>query len=264
VLAPHGYEGGDELRATFLDGDEAWGCVALHRRHGWFQEHEADAIASVGAYVAEGIRRAILVSSLATSDTVGAPSLILLDADNVIESITPAGASCIRELFDTTSASTELPLVMVAVAERARRASAGDTVEVASARLPTVAGGWILAHASVLSGGTPGRVGIILSPTRQPEIAALIVAAHGLSVREREVTRLVLCGLTTDAIASDLQITPYTVQDHLKSIFTKVGVSSRRELVAHLFQQHYAPRLLSGASVGPSGWFAEAPPEPHQ
>lgn len=264
VLAPHGYADGDELRATFLDGDEAWGCVALHRRHGWFHEGEADAVAGVAAYIAEGIRRAILISSLAAAGTVGAPGLILLDPDNVIETVTPAAASCIAELYDTTSASAELPLVMVAVAERARRASAGDTEEVASARLPTVSGGWVVVDASVLPSGTPGRVGIIVSPTRQPEIAALIVAAHGLSVREREVTRLVLCGLTTDAIASDLHITPYTVQDHLKSIFTKVGVSSRRELVAHLFQQHYAPRLLSGAPVGPTGWFAEAPPDPDQ
>jgi len=31
VLAPYGHEDGDELRAVFMDGDSAWGCVALHR-----------------------------------------------------------------------------------------------------------------------------------------------------------------------------------------------------------------------------------------
>jgi hypothetical protein len=47
------------------------------------------------------------------------------------------------------------------------------------------------------------------------------------------------------------------VQDHLKAIFAKVGVRSRRELVAQLFLQHYAPRLQAGSKVGSDGWFAD-------
>ena len=47
------------------------------------------------------------------------------------------------------------------------------------------------------------------------------------------------------------------MQDHLKSIFAKVGVRSRRELVAQLFLQQSAPRLGAGAPLGSDGWFAE-------
>jgi hypothetical protein len=50
------------------------------------------------------------------------------------------------------------------------------------------------------------------------------------------------------------------VQDHLKAIFAKVGVRSRRELVAQMFLQHYAPRLETGAKIGPHGWFADEAP----
>jgi hypothetical protein len=48
------------------------------------------------------------------------------------------------------------------------------------------------------------------------------------------------------------------VQDHLKAIFEKVGVSTRGEVVARLFLEHYAPRLESGARIGSDGWFAPA------
>jgi DNA-binding CsgD family transcriptional regulator len=37
------------------------------------------------------------------------------------------------------------------------------------------------------------------------------------------------------------------VQDHLKSIFDKVGVGTRGELVARLFFEHYAPELKHAA-----------------
>jgi hypothetical protein len=69
----------------------------------------------------------------------------------------------------------------------------------------------------------------------------------------------VLQGLSTRAIGDDLRVSAYTVQDHLKSVFRKVGVHSRRELVAQLFLQHYAPKVISGATVGWEGWFVDRP-----
>jgi DNA-binding CsgD family transcriptional regulator len=60
------------------------------------------------------------------------------------------------------------------------------------------------------------------------------LGALGLTTREQGVTSLVLEGLSTAEIAATLFISRYTVQDHLKSIFDKVGLRSRRALVASL------------------------------
>jgi DNA-binding NarL/FixJ family response regulator len=56
---------------------------------------------------------------------------------------------------------------------------------------------------------------------------------------------LVAKGLSTNDIGQRLHLSAYTVQEHIKSIFDKTGTGSRGELIARLFFDHYAPRLLN-------------------
>jgi DNA-binding NarL/FixJ family response regulator len=49
----------------------------------------------------------------------------------------------------------------------------------------------------------------------------------GLTAREREVLRLLAAGLSYTEIAKQLVISPYTVNRHLTSIYTKLNVTSR-------------------------------------
>jgi DNA-binding CsgD family transcriptional regulator len=69
----------------------------------------------------------------------------------------------------------------------------------------------------------------------------MIAAAYGLSDRETQVFARVLRGLPTKAIAADMQISAHTVNDHLKAIFTKTGVSTRGELMTTVFRATGAP-----------------------
>ena len=51
-------------------------------------------------------------------------------------------------------------------------------------------------------------------------------------------------------------LSPYTVQDHVKRLFEKTGVSSRQELVARVFLDDYLPHLTAGTPLTAAGGFA--------
>lgn len=256
VLAPNGYEHGDELRAVFREGEAMWGCLAIHRRTSDFEPREAALISTLGPLLAHGIRRAILRTAVTHQIDTDAAGLILLAADDSLESITPTARRWLGELEDATAASTPVPLIVTSVAHRARAGVSDITAELASSLVPRRSGGWLRIDASLLDADPDGRVAVILHPAREPEVASVIVAAYGLSAREREVTRLVLQGRSTEEIANQMYVSAYTVQDHLKAIFDKVGVRSRRALVAELFLQQCAPRLRAGIPPGSDGWFS--------
>ncbi len=59
-----------------------------------------------------------------------------------------------------------------------------------------------------------------------------VLRARGLSAREREVAALLLQGRSAKAIAATLVLSPWTVQDHMKAIYEKTGVSDRYALAA--------------------------------
>lgn len=240
-MVEEGFGDGDELRAVIREGDVAWGALAIHRQRGTFEERDANLIVQISDILAHGIRRALVRGSLTAEQRQDLVGMVLLRGDDTIEAATPAARRWLDDLFDATAQPGAAPLTVASVAHQARRVGAGVSDEVATARLPSRSGGWLRLDGSVLEGDD--RVAVMISTGAEPGLAHLIARAHGLSSREREVTTLTLRGLSTREMADALGVTPYTVQDHLKSIFDKVGVRSRRELAAQLFVMDVAPRM---------------------
>jgi DNA-binding CsgD family transcriptional regulator len=176
--------------------------------------------------------------------------------------ITPAAEGWLAEVPDSAwPSSLELPDAVYAVAARLLTLERGGhhmpPELMPRLRLRSASGRWLVLHASRLrTKETEGRIAVIFEEARPAEIAPLIVDAYGLTKREGQITQLVLRGLSTTEVSEELHITPNTVRDHFKSIFDKVGVRSRRELVGQVFAQHYGPRMASGQEPNADGWFA--------
>ncbi len=242
--------GGDQelLVALRTPAGEAWGLLGLYREPGQalFDADELDFARVVAPHLCEGARRGLLIGEASDPEGPDAPGLVVLGEDWSVDSVTPGAERWLDELPDGDwSGHNRLPPSVLAVAGRALRTAEGEGVpgEVAVARVLSREGRWLVLHGAALVAGTGRRVAVIVEPGHPARIAPLLMAAYGLTEREQEVTRLVLSGDSTAEIAGRLSVSPHTVQQHLKSVFEKTGVRSRRELVGKVFFAHYEPRL---------------------
>jgi DNA-binding CsgD family transcriptional regulator len=224
-----------------------WGGLGLYREPGQrqFDTDELAFLRELSPHLAEGARRGLLIGEARHPDGPEPPGLIVLDGRGEVESLTPGVERWLSELPDGDWAAGKLPTAVLAVASRVlRTADHPETPgEIALARVLTRSCHWVVLHGASLVSGARRRVAVILEPAQPARITPLLMAAYGLTDREQEVTRLVLQGNSTAEIAQQLVVSPHTVQQHLKRIFDKTGVRSRRDLIGKVFFAHYEPRL---------------------
>lgn len=77
-----------------------------------------------------------------------------------------------------------------------------------------------------------------VEPSSVPQTPKALTYLAGLTAREVEVLRLVAQGLTDAQVAEHLVISPRTVNFHLTSIYSKLGVSSRAAATRYAIEQH--------------------------
>jgi DNA-binding CsgD family transcriptional regulator len=259
---------GDELRAVLRSGGSCWGLLCLHREAGRpFSHREAQLVRQLAPHLAEGIRAGLLMANVAGQTATDAPGLVVLDSAGEIVAVTAAARAWFAELghpgrpADAATAgrgATPVP-AEVGTAVSLLRRSAGADVPVPRLRVRTRAGRWVVLHASWLSPsgerGDRDQIAVIIEPATPLEVASVIMRAYGLTDRERAVTGLVCRGRSTVDISAELRISANTVQDHLKSVFDKTGVRSRRALMAAILRDHYLPALGQSRPVTPTGFF---------
>jgi len=241
------YGGDQELIAALRTRKgETWGALGLYREAdaSMFDDSEKGFLQLAAPHLAEGARRSLLFGEATDPEGPQAPGLLVLTEDWKVQSTTPGVERWLDELPDGDFHTGRLPSAVLTVAGRAlRKVHGAYPADAATARVLTRSGTWVVLHGAALHSGTDRYVSVILEPAHPSRISTLLMSAYGLSDRERDVTRLVLQGCSTAEIAADMVVSPHTVQQHLKSVFEKTQVRSRRDLVGKVFFSHYEPRL---------------------
>ncbi|MBV8909714.1 MAG: helix-turn-helix transcriptional regulator [Gammaproteobacteria bacterium] len=75
---------------------------------------------------------------------------------------------------------------------------------------------------------------LVVERASRQDMVRTALASFSLTPRETEVATLVLRGYSNRRIADNLVLAEYTVEDHLKRIFAKVGVRTRTSLASKI------------------------------
>jgi DNA-binding CsgD family transcriptional regulator len=247
-----------ELRAAFVIRGRVWGAVHVARRaaSGPFEQRDADALAGVAGAVARGIRASLRFDAARRATGVDAPGLVVLGPRDEIELITPPARELLASMRPDRPQYTDdaVATPVLALASFVRGAPDGGR---GGSNVVTVPGGdgWITLHASLPGPLGDGRVAVVLERAGGARSATVRLEAFGATAREREVATLLARGLSRAEIAEALVLSPHTVEDHVKSLYEKLGVASRQELVARVFLDEYLPEVVRQTPLTSRGRF---------
>jgi DNA-binding CsgD family transcriptional regulator len=230
----HPYGIGDEVMTVCRDRYGCWGSVELMRDSDDrpFDAQDVRFLDELAPLLGALVRRSLLRDArrYELDLDVRPPGTIILDGN-----LSATGWTApLNDWLDDLGGRTMLPPAVYGIGARVLTPPELAHRLPATVRVRTNHGRWCVIEGARLEGAAAARVAITIRPATADETIDLICRAHGLSTRERQLVNLALAGLATTELARALRISPYTVQDHLKAIFAKVGVRSRRELLSQL------------------------------
>jgi DNA-binding CsgD family transcriptional regulator len=229
VMRPVGI--GDIAVLACRDDLGCWGWVEAYRDSSdrLFEEADLQLLADLGSRLGSALRRTSVAACDSTPERLPT-GVIVLDSELVVATWTAGAREWVGALpaAGLLAAWGMLPPVVYPVATMSR---SPDVVD-AHALERDVEGRWLMIEASRLEGDDEGKIAVTFRGATAAETFAVLCRAYALTRREREVVAALVRGSDTRGLSERLSISRHTVQDHLKSVFDKIGVRSRRELLA--------------------------------
>ncbi len=229
MLAGYGID--DVVSTVFRDMYGCWGFLELWRAGGSFSADECRLLSDLGPVVTRSSRLSQMTAFAGRSaalDPESGPAVDLL-------SRTPQTDTYLRALLPTAADRSPVPAAAYNVAAQLLAQENEVDLHPPSARVHLGNGRWVTLRAARIerrSSVDSATIAVSIEATRPIERAALYGRVAGLSEREAQLLRHLVEGSDTRELAQRLFVSQHTVQDHLKSIFAKTGVNSRRVLIA--------------------------------
>lgn len=258
VLYPAGFS--DELRVVLIHQRKCWGFITLFRtsEQGVFEPTDVTLLSTLSQTIARRLceltfSRNRRLSSQEMScyhnkselvEGIKTPLLeagtLILSSNLDILSYDANGQQWLRLLRQWEHINERVlprPIRAVCSALHTNHFSRG-THDKSKVSLTTSDGQFVTIQASKLNNSAIGQYVVHCSIAHPQHIQRLLCDAYLLSKREKQIVDQVLIGHSTKEIAATLHISTYTVQDHLKSIFNKLNIQSRRELMTLLLRRN--------------------------
>jgi len=225
LMHPDGYR--SEVRLVLVDRDGYWGGLSLFRdeRHHPFTGQDADDLRQLSAPLAAALRGHHLGPRGPSADPEPAGA-VLVDRDGRTRASDEACA-WLERLADPGEGGAVADDLMRMVWELAEAAFRAGTPPVARAR--AASGDWLVGSASRVDAD---QVAVVLRPGDVGSVVPAFARWAGFTRREASVLLLLAEGRTSRGVARELDISPYTVDDHLRALYRKAGVRGRDELLA--------------------------------
>ncbi len=251
ILFPAGFS--DELRAVLVSQGKCWGFLTLFRSTGQplFEEKEIKFVSSIIPFLAQSLREATFYLPAQPQSQFLEPGIMIISANFELLSTNPAANQWLSLLCKSEQIECSiLPRPIRAVCTRAKANIVKREMRPIRERATTLAktciltsnGSFLSIRASEMNSfSSPIQFAVVCERANPSDIMPLIFESYGLSSREKQIVDRVLLGDSTKDLADSLFISAYTVQDHLKSIFNKTGVNSRRELIRLMLTQYSFP-----------------------
>jgi DNA-binding CsgD family transcriptional regulator len=236
-----GHEVADVLSVVFRDPYGCWGFLDLWRIGAAappFSSREAGFLAAAAPAVTAAARRAQAATFTSTPEgRPPGPVVLLLSSELSLLAQTPQTDAYLRELVPPEGGAAPVPAGAYNVGAQLLAVEAGVDGNPPVARVHLRAGQWLSLRAARMA-ETPdasrGAIAVTIEPASPEERRALFCRSGALTPRETELVGHLATGSDTRHVAHRMGLSEHTVQDHLKSVFTKTATRSRRDLLARI------------------------------